>query len=168
MSDLISLSRSENRSLGTLKPLEIIDFVIEESEHDWKPQWAYRLKQMKMFDPTTPGAMRKQLPIKKVPFTFKYRFITQGDARPRTLSIHDWEIGMLYWKCLRQTEGNEHEAAQLVKKRYFDEFVAKKDILLFLGTTYEFHKRRVGDPFIIVGVFYPPKTPQLSLFQSTQ
>jgi len=103
--DLIHLSQSENRSLGTLKPLEILDFIIEDSDREWKPQWANRLRQMKMFDPTLPGAARNQLPIRKVPFTFKYRFITQGDARPRELSIHDWEIGMLYWECLRRTDG---------------------------------------------------------------
>jgi hypothetical protein len=70
---------------------------------------------------------------------------------------------MLYWKCLRQTDGDENEAKQMVRKKYFDEFVNQKDILLFLGSTYEFHKRRVENPFIIIGVFYPPKTPQLPL-----
>jgi len=44
--------------------------------------------------------------------------------------------------------------------------VTQKDIYLFLGTTYEFHKRRASNPFIIIGVFYPPKTPQLPLFQN--
>lgn len=64
--------------------------------------------------------------------------------------------------CGEQME-DETEAKRLVRKKYFVEFLAQKDILLFLGTTYEFQKRRADNPFIIAGVFYPPKTPQLSL-----
>jgi hypothetical protein len=164
MEELICLSRTEDRSLGTLKPVEIVDFVIEESKREWKPQWANKLKQMRMFDPNTRGLSHQRQLIKKIPYTFKYHFLTKGDTKPRKLSIHDWEIGMLYWKCLRRTGGDEEEAKQMVRRRYFDEFVANKDILLFLGTTYEFHKRRADNPFIIIGVFYPPKTPQLQLF----
>jgi hypothetical protein len=164
MEELISLSRHDNRSLGTLKPLEIVDFIIEDSEWEWKPQWAVKLKQMKLFDPDTISPGKQKQPIKKIPYTFKYRFLTRGDSKPRELSIHDWEISMLYMNCLRQSGGDEMEAKQLVQKRYFDEFVTQKDIYLFLGTTYEFHKRRASNPFIIIGVFYPPKTTQLSLF----
>jgi hypothetical protein len=166
MEELISLMRNENRSLGTLKPVEIIDFLAEDSEREWKPKWAAKLKQMKLFDPDTIEPDKKKQPIKKIPYTFKYRLLTQGDTNPRELSILDWEIGMLYWNCLRRSGGDEKEAIRLVRKKYFDEFVAQKDILLFLGTNYQYHKRRVANPFMIIGVFYPPKTAQLSLFHN--
>jgi hypothetical protein len=164
MDKLISLSRSEDRSLGTLKPLKIVDFVFEETERDWKPQHLAKLKQLGLFELDESGQAQYRKPIRKVPFNFKYKFLSEGDNKPRELSIHDWEIGALYWKSLRQTDGDEDAAKVLVRQRYFDEFVAQKDILLFLGTTYEFHRRRVDNPFIIIGVFYPPTTQQLSLF----
>lgn len=164
MKELITLSHTENRSLGTVKPSEIVDFVIEDSEREWRPQWATRLKQLRMFDSEKQRGKQWQ-PIRKIPFTFKYRFLTRGDTKPRELSIHDWEIGALYWNCLKQVQGDESEAKHMVRARCFDEFVSRKEIFLFVGTTYEFHRRRVDNPFIITGVFYPPKTPQLSLFQ---
>jgi Ni,Fe-hydrogenase I cytochrome b subunit len=69
--------------------------------------------------------------------------------------IEDWEIGALYWHCLQQTDGDEKEANVLVRKKYFEEFLSKKDLYLFVGTTKQFHN--VGpNPFVIIGVFYPP------------
>ncbi len=164
MEKLILLSKSEDRSLGTLKPLKITDLIIEETEREWKPQWREKLKQLGMFDINDDGRARPRKVIRKVPYIFKYRFLSEGDSRPRELSIHDWEIGTLFWHSLRQSDGDEETAKALVRQKYFDDFVTQKDILLFLGTTYEFHKRRVDNPFIIIGVFYPTKTQQLSLF----
>jgi hypothetical protein len=164
MSDLISLSKSEDRSLGTLKPLKIVDFLIEKTDREWKPKWVEKLKQLRMFDLGDDGEARPRRVIRKVPYVFKYRFLSEGDSKPRELSIHDWEIGTLFWNSLRQADGDEEVAKSLVRQKYFDDFVSQKDISLFLGTTYEFHKRRVDNPFIIIGVFYPTKTQQLSLF----
>ncbi len=162
ISELISLSKSENRSLGTLKPLKIIDFLIDKTEREWKPQWVEKLKQLRMFDLGDDGEAKPRRIIRKVPYVFKYKFLSEGDSKPREMSIHDWEIGTLFWNSLRQADGDEEVAKSLVRQKYFDDFVSQKDILLFLGTTYEFHKRRVDNPFIITGVFYPTKTQQLS------
>lgn len=76
--------------------------------------------------------------------------------------IEDWEIGALFWNCLKQSEGNEDEAISLVRKKYLEEF-SSKEILLFLGTTRQFHGW-AKNPFVIIGVFYPPASQQDSLF----
>lgn len=164
MSELISLSQSENRSLATLKPLKILDFIVEPTEREWKPQWREKINQLKLFDLADDGTSKPRKLIRKVPFVFKYKFLSEGDTQPRELSIHDWEIGTLFWNSLRYYDGDEDQAISAVRQKYFDEFITQKDILLFLGTTYEFHLRRSYNPFIITGVFYPPKTDQLSLF----
>jgi hypothetical protein len=163
LNELIALSKTKNRSLGTLKPKEIVGFSIEKSEREWDQKLIDKLKQMSFFELDPDGEAKQRRLIRKLPFDFKYKFLTEGDEKPRELTIRDWEIGTLFWKCLKQTEGDENEAKKLVRKKYFEEFLLQKDILLFLGTTYEFHMRRVENPFIIVGVFYPPKTPQLPL-----
>jgi hypothetical protein len=167
MKELILLSKTENKSLGTLKPKEIIGFSIEECERNWNPKQVSKLQQMSLFELDSEGhGIKKQL-VRKLPYNYKYKFMSDGDDSPRELSIHDWEIGTLFWNCLKKTDGDEQEANRLVRQKYFDEFREKADILLFLGTTYEFHRRRMDNPFIITGVFYPPKTPQLSLFQQS-
>jgi hypothetical protein len=77
--------------------------------------------------------------------------------------IEDWEIGQLYWNCLRRHEGDEQKAIDDVRRKYFDDFAKEKDLYLFLGTTLRYHNVS-RNPFIIVGTFYPKKDTQLKLF----
>jgi hypothetical protein len=165
MTELISLAKSEaHKSLATLKPKEPIDFVIEETEEkEWKQKWLDQLKQTNMFDLDLSGQIKRRRLVRKMPYKFKYRFLSEGDDNPRELTIQDWEIGALFWHCFSSTHGDEVETKRLVRQKYFDEFTKEKDIYFFLGTTYQYHVRRAPDPFIIVGVFYPPKTDQLPL-----
>jgi len=78
--------------------------------------------------------------------------------------IEDWEIGALYRNCLKAAEGDETIAKQKVRQKYFDEIAQTKDVYFFLGTTSEWHRRRSLNPFVIIGVFYPPKVLQGRLF----
>ncbi len=166
MSELINLAKSESKkSLATLKPTEIIDFIIKEDERKWKDKWVALSKQGNIFDLEMNKSSNTSLyPIKKLPYKYYYKFITKGDSKPKTLLIQDWEIGALFWNCMRQTDGDEIAANRLVKKKYFDSFVTEKDIHLFLGTTQRFHNV-APNPFVIVGVFYPPKIHPLPLFE---
>jgi hypothetical protein len=165
MTKLIGLAKSDtHQSLATLKPKEIVDFVIEDTEEkEWKQKWLDQLKQTNMFDLDPSGQIKQRRIVRKMPYKFKYRFLSEGDESPRELIIQDWEIGALFWNCFSRTHGDELETKRLVYQKYFEEFIKKKDIYFFLGTTYQFQKRRAPDPFIIVGVFYPPKTYQLPL-----
>ncbi len=79
--------------------------------------------------------------------------------------IEDWELGALYWNCFERYGQDEDKANQLVRQKYFDEFI-QKDIHLFLGTTFEYHLRLSPNPFIVVGVFVPPK-PKLAIQEQT-
>ena len=142
-----------------MKPSRIVDFVIEEDEREWKQEWQDQLKQLNMFEIPTKGGQRKV--VKKLPYKFSYRFFSEGDKEPRTLMIEDWEIGALFWNCLYRTDGDEQAALQQVRQKYFGEFM-EKDLYLFVGTTQRFHNI-APNPFVIIGVFYPPKTDQLSL-----
>ena len=78
--------------------------------------------------------------------------------------IEDWEIGALFWNCLKSAEGNEATALEMVRAKYESEFLLEKDIHLFLGTTKEWHTRRSKNPFVIIGVFYPKIETQMKLF----
>lgn len=162
MKELLELSKNPNqrKSLATLKPSRIVDFVIEEDDREWKKEWQDQLKQFNMFElPTQRG--HKKL-VKKLPYKFSYRFFSEGDKMSHKMMIEDWEIGALFWNCLYRTDGDEQAALELVKQKYLGEF-AEKDLYLFVGTTLKFHAISAPNPFVIIGVFYPPKTDQLSL-----
>jgi hypothetical protein len=158
MHELINLSQGpERRSLAVLKPQEIIDFVIEpEPERRWKPQWEARLAQAQMFAVGShlPGKPRQV--VQKLPYKYSYRFRSEGDLKPRKMMIEDWEIGALYWNCLKRVNGDEVAANNMVRQKYFEEFLNNRDIYLFLGTTLTHHLGS-PNPFVIIGVFYPPK-----------
>lgn len=161
LEQLLNDSRDpKNISLATFKPAEIVSFDIEPDERDWKPLWKDIRKQMDMFSETE-GKKPEEI-IPKVPYKFYYVFTDDAGQKSR-LMIEDWEIGALYWNCLRNAEGNENVAVQKVREKYFDDFVMTKDLYLFLGTTMQWHRRRATNPFVIVGVFYPKKEEQTTL-----
>ena len=91
----------------------------------------------------------------KIPYRFRYKFKTE-DNIDRKLMIEDWEIGELYRKCLKRYNNNTQEAIQDVKNKYIG-LARNNDIHLFIGTSFEWQKRNSPDPYLIIGVFYPPK-----------
>ncbi|HNR07487.1 MAG TPA: hypothetical protein PKM27_09240 [Saprospiraceae bacterium] len=160
LSQLIKDSEAPtNMSLATFKPTEIVGFEIENDTREWKDEWVEIRKQGDLFAPEKPP----ETLIPKLPYKFFYRFKDVAGKESR-LMIEDWEIGALYWNCLKATEGNEAVALEKVREKYEGEFLAEKDIYLFLGTTKEWHLRRSKNPFVIIGVFYPKKESQMKLF----
>ncbi len=164
MKDLIKLSKSQQKkSLAVYQPTEIIDFIVEEDDREWKDKWLAQAKQGNFFEADPKKSGKERPLIQKLPYKYSYKFIGQGDIKPRKLSIEDWEIGALFWNCLKKTGGDEKAANRLVRDQYFKVFKEKKDLFLFLGTTKEHHNVS-RNPFIIIGVFYPPKSAQIPLF----
>lgn len=160
LTQLIEDSKApKNISLATFKPSEIIDFVVEKDSREWKNEWTELRKQQDLFS-TEDSSPEKMIP--KVPYKFYYKF-KDDSGRESRLMIEDWEIGALYWNCLKSSD-NEAMALRKVRAKFFDEFRKTKDLYLFLGTTREWHMRRSNNPFVIIGVFYPKKESQYRLF----
>jgi len=159
MEHLIEDSRApRNTSLAVFKPAGIIRLEWEETDREWKNEWKELRKQGDLFA----SDKASEILIPKLPYKFFYLF-TDETNKQRRLMIEDWEIGALYWNCLRIANGNEAEALEKVKEKYENEF-KQKDLHLFLGTTKQWHTRRSPNPFVIIGVFYPKKELQGSLF----
>ena len=160
MDKLIADSKDpKNVSLATFKPTSILRLEWEEDAREWKNEWKDLRKQGDLF---AEGKDPEKL-IPKLPYKFFYVF-TDDAGKERRLMIEDWEIGALYWNCLKQAEGKEQIALQKVKEKYDDDFKKNKDIYFFLGTTKQWHMRRSKNPFLIIGVFYPKKETQGKLF----
>lgn len=144
-------------SLATFKPSKFIDLVWEEDEREWTGNFQKNIKQKDLFDER--GGQGDTDTVDKLPYKFFYIFEDE-EGESSKLMIEDWEIGALYWKCLRRADGNEEKALRQVRKKYWDEFMSNKDLYLFLGTTLQWHRRKAPNPFVIVGVFYPTINPQ--------
>ncbi len=150
--------RSVATSLAVFKPLKLLDFVIEETDRDWKDAWKEGGQQLTLFEEF------RRLDIKKVPYKFSYKFLDDS-RKERKLMIEDWEIGQLYWNCLKRAAGDELVACEKVRQKYWDDLALTKDLYFFLGTTLKFHAQNAPNPFVIIGLFYPPKSsPQMKLF----
>jgi hypothetical protein len=156
---IVASKAPTNKSLATFKPSSIERLEIEEDDREWKNEWQELRKQGELFSEDK----APEILIPKLPYKFYYRF-KDDSGKSRRLMIEDWEIGQLYWNCLKSTEGDEKAALEKVKHRYENEFINQKDIHFFLGTTRQWHMRRSKNPFVIIGVFYPKKETQMKLF----
>ena len=164
LSQVIEKANNNTLSLAIFKPTQILDFVIEEAAREWKQEdldnLTQQASQFYLFQ-TEEEVKNEFMIVDKLPYKFSYKF-KDCAGKESTLMIEDWEIGMLYWNCLKQSQGNEKQAINQVRKKYLEAF-SKKDIHLFLGTTRQFHGW-AKNPFVIIGVFYPPILNQASLF----
>ena len=158
---LIRETKEKGTSLAIFKPKNIVDFKVETTKREWDSKKVEQIKenssQLSLFDSDKPYEIFEV--VSKLPYKFSYSFIDEANNKS-TLMIEDWEIGALYWNCFKQ-EKDEKKAIQKVKQKYFDEF-KMKNLHLFLGTTKKFHNI-APNPFIIIGIFYPPVTYQKSL-----
>ncbi len=98
-------------SLATFKPTTILGLAVEEVEREWSSVWQAQLRELDLFTPPVrPGEEGKSL-VSKLPYKFSYRFRDEDGAESK-LMIEDWEIGALYWNCLRNAEGDEAVAVR--------------------------------------------------------
>lgn len=153
-------------SLAVFKPTEIIDFVIEPVDREWDRNKLEKIKQLRSSNLFANEKEDLFEVVKKLPYKFYYVML-DCVGRKSKMMIEDWEIGQLYWNCLHRHNGDENKALEDVKNKYFDDFTKTKDLYLFLGTTKKHHSTS-KNPFMIIGVFYPPiiqsTSNQLTLF----
>jgi hypothetical protein len=157
MDDLIKDSRApKNISLGVLKPRMIDKVIIEPTDREWPKNWASYMQENDLFEVDSNNNKRL---LKKIPYNFYYSFDTEDEVK-RKLKIEDWEIGALYLSCLKQSENDEQLALRKVEQKLYE--LAERDMYFFLGTTLQYHQRRALNPFIIIGLFYPPHNKQFT------
>lgn len=168
LQSLIDEAKSPTKlSLAVFKPAKVLDFVIEPDDRDWDSKKLASLQsqsQQLHLVKTIEEIEEEFRVVQKVPYKFSYRF-EDDSGRQSKMMVEDWEIGMLYLHCLWRAGNDEAVATAKVKEKYLDSFL-KRDLYFFLGTTKQFHNV-APNPFIIVGVYYPPPpspNEQMSLF----
>jgi hypothetical protein len=148
----------DKTSLGVLVPRRVLGIEHEREADDWTEEEKAKLSQMNLFADTPKR-------LEKIPYRFRY-VVEDEDGKERKLSIRDWELGELY-RRMRDQHGPD-EAINKVKQKYLDKMCAPdKDTRFFVGTMYPYNQ------WMVVGVFWPPKTKddlagQASLFGGTE
>ncbi len=160
LAKLISDTKDNKVSLATFKPTQIIDFVIkEEKEREWDPNKLLAMKEQISLFAKYENPFKV---VKKLPYKYYYKFIDDNGTESQMM-IEDWELGQLFWKCLKAHNGDEDKANADVKYKYFDYFAKTLDVYLFLGTTKQWHLV-APNPYVIIGVFRCKKDDRLTLF----
>ncbi len=166
MNQIIEAAKNNEYSLAIFKPTKIVNFIAKRTDPNWElskeKAVEAAIRQGSLFNELDlyPGGFEL---MPKLPWKFQYEFLDDED-KSSTLMIEDWEIGQLYWNCLKKD--NPEEAVKKVREKYLYDFARTKDLYLFLGTTRRWHS--VGpNPYVIIGTFHPPhiKQRQPSLFQ---
>lgn len=146
LNEFKKLYKENKTSLGVVRPTRILDIKIKPADPAWKPEWQNLFDQLNLFGPPPK-------PLRKLPFTFHYVFECEDSPKPHTAMIEDWELGVLF---LKESErlGSDDLAAKSVKKKYLDEMCdPKRDTRFFMGTKFPYNT------WLVLGVFWPPRTP---------
>lgn len=136
-----------NKSLGIFKPTDIeFHFKKSVSRDEKKRQAAYN--QYYLFD-------RKLKPIVQMPFTFYYEFKchNQLNCHGHKLKIHDWELTGAYRRWQHKYK-NQDVLLDKIRETWFDDICgSKKEVYFYVGNVWRHPKQ-----FMVLGVFYPPKS----------
>lgn len=142
---------SDRVSLGVVRPTQVLDLEVEADDEEWNHKHAEIFKQTRLF-----GHPTKQL--HKIPFKFTYVFECEDSEKPHRARLTDWEMGVLWLNEVTRLK-DKKKAAASVKKKFLDEICGDdKDTLFFMGTRHPYNS------WMVLGVFWPPKIKQLSLF----
>ena len=150
--ELKALYDSDKISLGIVRPTEILELKVEPVEREWKPEWQATLNQFNLFS----GPPKY---LEKIPYKFSYAFkCSDSGDKIHNAMIEDWELGVLYRKEVERL-GDEQAAVANVKNKFFHELCGPtKDTRFFMGTVFPYNT------WVVLGVFWPPKDLQPTLF----
>ena len=117
-------------------------------EREWDKEKLQALNQLNIFD--TVKTERPKV-VKKLPYEFSYLF-KDDKGKEAKIMIEDWELGQLYWNCLKDQD--EETACKKVRYKYLDDFAKTKDLHFYLGTAKQFQLVS-PNPFLVIGTFHP-------------
>jgi hypothetical protein len=151
MCAVLANQRVSGKSLGAFRPAQVTD-VVAKPEGEWTAKQQDVLTRMSLLaqDKTT---------LERIPWRFHYRYSCDGACRGHDQTIIDWEVHQAYRRW-RKTYG-EQSAVDRVRHKWLDELCGpSKDTIFFVGNQHQ----HVAS-FLVLGVFWPPRTPSQNLDQ---
>jgi hypothetical protein len=132
-------------TLGVFRPKTILRLVISPESPMWTDAQLAILRQGHLF-----ASMPKK-ELEKIPFSFRYEFRCEDDSCiGHKIICTDWEMYESYRRW-RNEYGDKWE--EKFRQRYETEMITKYDTHFYMGTVHQ-HPH----VWIIVGLYYPPKT----------
>lgn len=140
-------------TLGVFKPKLVRRLTVaSEATPQWSEAELQILRQRTLYGDNTP---KKEL--EKIPYKFSYEFeCDEPDCSGHKLMCSDWELGEA-WRNWYKTYGVGWQTQ--IKKKFETQMIEHCDLHFFVGTIH-----RNPKSWIIVGLFYPPKSNELPLF----
>ena len=138
---------SRNKSLGVFKPTDI-KFEIKKSVPNDEEKRRAAYEQHLLFDKTLE-------PVEHIPFSFYYSFKCQKSrgCPGHKLMIHDWELMQAYRRW-RHKYAEQALLLDKIREKWLDRLCEPtKDTYFYVGNIWRRPKQ-----FMILGVFYPPKS----------
>ena len=153
MCELRKEQRRTGKSLACIKPRAVDALLVDDAEADWSDKKKTLMQQIPLFDPV-------DTKLEKIPFVFRYKYRCEDAKCPgHEQSIIDWELMELYRRVRRQNLSSDELIAK-IREKYADELCGPaKDTHFFVGNHSQY-----PSSFMILGVFWPPKTSQAELF----
>jgi hypothetical protein len=154
MCDMIRMQKETGRSLACVKPRVVEGIEVEDADAEWSDKKQSVVDQLSLFDPVDKAK------LEKIPFVFRYKYRCEDpNCKGHRQAIIDWELGELYRKVRDQGLDREGILAA-VRQKFFDELCGPgKDTHFYVGNHSLFPAS-----FMVIGVFWPPKEDQSSLF----
>lgn len=141
-----------NNSLAFLKPKRIIELIITPIQNtDWTDaelkKLLHRNDQSNLFDS---GDEKEIKLLRKLPVDFHYRYVcdVNGEEKEYKHKIVDWEIGALYWNCVK----SHKEDWEAPFRERMEDFMATRDLMFFMGNMHTYQWQ-----WLIISLIYPPK-----------
>lgn len=144
--------QASGQTLGFLRATRIIELQITPvKQTDWTEADKIKLSQDGLFDT---HEVKSRPPLRKLPFDFHYCYecATPTGVETNIHKLVDWEVGALFWNC---TQGYGSRWEEKFRQKLEADF-ARKDLFFLMGTIHRF-----PDQWLIVGIVYPPKPPQV-------
>lgn len=143
---------SGHPTLGFIKP-QIERLIIEPSESHWTSKQLEALRQTSLLHKAP------ETELEKIPYDFSYEFrCGKTFCNGHKMICTDWEMGQAY-RQWRRSYGDKWETA--FRQRFETEMIDKFDTHFYVGNL---HQR--PNAWIVIGLFYPPKTQTWDLFDS--
>jgi hypothetical protein len=153
-STMCSLDKTQQKtkSLGIIKPKEVLDFWWEKTSDKWDSGKEAILLQGDLFDE------KLIKPLEKIPYLFRYKFTChEPGCKGHDKMIEDWEVMQLF-RSMRDKHGEEAGLVK-VKQKFLGEICGmEKDTHFITGTMLK------NGRWTLIGTFWPKKensTPSL-------
>lgn len=151
--------KKSGASLGLIKPSELLDFIRtdkNESGELGEVMSDYRKNLQMIFDGN--GLMKAIPVIGGIDTYYRYSFRCEGEDTVHHLMCEDWEV----YEAARswpRTYGTKERTWEKMHEKFFDLFSKEKNLHFFVGTHF------IWGTWMVIGVYYPPKTYQKTLLE---